>query len=159
MKKRYYLCIDLKSFFASVECVERGLDPMTTNLIVADPDRTDKTICLAITPAMKKIGIKNRCRVFEIPKSVKYITAPPRMQVYVDYSAKIYGVYLKYIAKEDIYQYSIDEVFIDVTSYLTLYKMTAKELAKTMMEDVYKTVGVRAACGIGTKFISCKNCT
>ncbi len=156
MKKRYYLCIDLKSFFASVECVERGLDPMTTNLIVADPDRTDKTICLAITPAMKKIGIKNRCRVFEIPKSVKYITAPPRMQVYVDYSAKIYGVYLKYIAKEDIYQYSIDEVFIDVTSYLTLYKMTAKELAKTMMEDVYKTVGVRAACGIGTNLYLAK---
>ena len=98
MKTRYYLCIDLKSFFASVECVERGLDPMRENLVVADPERSDKTICLAITPAMKALGIKNRCRMFEIPKSVEFVTAPPRMQLYVDYAAEIYAIYLKYIS-------------------------------------------------------------
>ena len=103
MNTRTYICIDLKSFYASVECVERGLDPMTTNLVVADPDRGDKTICLAITPAMKKLGVHNRCRVFEIPKNISYITAPPRMQHYIDYTAEIYSIYLKYIAKEDIH--------------------------------------------------------
>ena len=103
---RTYLCIDLKSFYASVECVARGLDPMTTNLVVADPSRTEKTICLAITPAMKALGIKNRCRIFEIPKAVDYITAPPRMQKYVDISADIYSIYLKYIAPEDLFAYS-----------------------------------------------------
>lgn len=107
MKQPMYLCIDLKSFYASVECVERGLDPMTTNLVVADPDRSHNTICLAITPAMKKLGIKNRCRVREIPSHVKYITAPPRMQFYIDYAAEIYGIYLKYISKDDIHVYSI----------------------------------------------------
>ncbi|MBQ1472405.1 MAG: DNA repair protein, partial [Lachnospiraceae bacterium] len=96
MKKRTYLCIDLKSFYASVECAERGLDPMTTRLVVADPTRTDKTICLAISPAMKALGIHNRCRVFEIPKGIDYIMAPPRMQKYLDYSAEIYGIYLKW---------------------------------------------------------------
>ena len=118
MREKKYLCIDLKSFFASVECVERGLDPMTENLIVADPERSDKTICLAVTPAMKALGVRNRCRVFEIPKGIKYITAPPRMQKYIDYAAKIYSVYLEYIAPEDIHVYSIDEVFIDATHYL-----------------------------------------
>ncbi len=150
MASKMYLCIDLKSFYASVECVERGLDPMTTNLIVADPERSDKTICLAVTPAMKKLGIKNRCRVFEIPKSIEYITAPPRMQLYIDYAARIYGVYLKYISKEDIYVYSIDEVFMDVTHYLPLYQMSAKELAQTILQDMYEQIGVRASCGIGT---------
>ncbi len=147
---KLYLCIDLKSFYASVECAERGLDPMTTNLIVADPERTDKTICLAVTPAMKKLGVKNRCRVFEIPKSIEYITAPPRMQLYIDYAARIYGIYLKYISKDDIYVYSIDEVFMDVTHYLPLYQMSAKELAQTILQDMYEQIGVRASCGIGT---------
>ena len=114
-KDRTYVCIDLKSFYASVECRERGLDPMTTNLVVADPERSDKTICLAVSPAMKKLGVPGRCRVFEIPKEIEYIMAPPRMQLYIDYSAEIYAIYLKYISKEDIHVYSIDEVFMDVT--------------------------------------------
>jgi len=146
---RQYLCIDLKSFFASVECVERGLDPMTTNLVVADPERSEKTICLAITPAMKALGIRNRCRIFEIPPGVDYIVAPPRMKKYMDYSAAIYAIYLRYVSGEDIHVYSIDEVFIDVTDYLPLYRLTARQLAVRMMEDVYKEIGVRAACGIG----------
>lgn len=150
MTESKYLCIDLKSFYASVECVERGLDPMTTNLVVADPERSDKTICLAVTPAMKKLGVKNRCRVFEIPKSVKFLMAEPRMQLYIDYAAKIYSIYLQYISKDDIHVYSIDEAFLDVTHYLPLYQMTAKELAQTILEDVYRQTGVRASCGIGT---------
>ena len=150
MTQKMYICIDLKSFFASVECVERGLDPMTTNLVVADPERTDKTICLAITPAMKKLGIKNRCRVFEIQKGVDYIMAPPRMQKYIDYAAEIYAIYLKYISKDDIHVYSIDEAFMDMTDYLTLYQMSAKELGQRIMEDIYNKVGVRATCGVGT---------
>ena len=105
-----------------MECVDRGLDPFCTNLVVADPTRTAKTICLAITPAMKELGIKNRCRVFEIPSGVNYITAPPRMRHYMEVSAKIYGIYLRYISPEDIHPYSIDEVFIDVTPYLALYE-------------------------------------
>ena len=124
---RSYVCIDLKSFYASVECVERGLDPMTTNLVVADPTRTDKTICLAITPAMKALGIKNRCRVFEIPKGVDYIMAPPRMKLYMDYSMEIYNIYLKYFSEEDIHVYSVDEVFIDVTNYTKLYHLDSEE--------------------------------
>ena len=123
------ICIDLKSFYASVECVERGLDPFKTNLVVADPTRSKSTICLAITPAMKSLGIKNRCRIHEIPDCVKYITAMPRMQLYMDYSAKIYGIYLRYVSKEDIHVYSVDECFIDVTNYLQLYHLTAKEMA------------------------------
>ena len=111
MKERTYLCIDLKSFYASVECVERGLDPMAVNLAVADPQRGNGTICLAISPAMKAMGIKNRCRVYQIPQYVEYIMAPPRMKLYIEYSANIYGVYLKYFAKEDIHVYSIDEAF------------------------------------------------
>ena len=156
MKERMCLCIDLKSFYASVECVERGLDPMTTNLVVADPERSDKTICLAITPAMKALGIHNRCRVFEIPKNVEYIMASPRMQKYIDYAAEIYGIYLSYVSKEDIHVYSIDEVFVDVTDYLSMYKMTAKELAQKMMHAVYEKLGIRATCGIGTNLYLAK---
>lgn len=151
-----YLCIDLKSFYASVECVERGLDPMTTDLVVADPERTDKTICLAVSPSLKAKGVKNRCRLFEIPNGMNYIIAPPRMQKYIDYAAEIYAVYLEYIAPEDIHVYSIDEAFIDVTNYLWLYGMTAAELAKTLMQKIYEKVGVRAACGIGTNLYLCK---
>ncbi len=150
MRQPMFLCIDLKSFYASVECVERGLDPITTNLVVADPDRSKNTICLAITPAMKKLGIKNRCRVKEIPERVKYITAPPRMQFYIDYAAEIYGIYLKYISKDDIHVYSIDEAFLDVTNYLPLYNLTAKELGQKIMQDVLDKTGIRATCGIGT---------
>ena len=128
MQTKTYICIDLKSFYASVECVERGLDPLATNLVVADPERTEKTICLAVSPAMKAAGVPGRCRVFEIPPDIEYIMAPPRMQLYIDYSAEIYGIYLKYIAKEDIHPYSIDEVFMDVTDYLALYGLTAEEL-------------------------------
>lgn len=127
------ICIDLKSFYASVECVERGLDPFKANLVVADPTRSKSTICLAITPAMKSLGIKNRCRIHEIPDCVKYITAMPRMQLYMDYSAKIYGIYLRYVSKEDIHVYSVDECFIDVTNYLQLYHLTAKEMAVKLM--------------------------
>lgn len=123
---------------------------MTTNLVVADPQRSDKTICLAITPAMKALGIPNRCRVFQIPSNVKYIMAPPRMQLYIDYAADIYGVYLKYIAKEDIHVYSIDEVFLDVTNYLSTYGLTAREMAVKLMSEVLETKGIRATCGIGT---------
>lgn len=145
-----YLAIDLKTFYASVECVERGLDPFNTNLVVADPSRGNGAICLAITPAMKMLGIKNRCRIYEIPKNVKYIIAIPRMQKYIEYSANIYEIYLKYIAKEDIHIYSIDEAFLDVTKYLKAYKMKSIELAKVIMKDIYDTYGITATCGIGT---------
>lgn len=155
-KQHIYLCIDLKSFYASVECVARGLDPMTANLVVADPERTEKTICLAITPAMKALGIRNRCRVFEIPNHVQYVTAPPRMQKYIDTAAEIYGVYLKYIAKEDIHVYSIDEAFMDVTDYLALYRISARELGQRIMDDIYRTTGVPAACGVGTNLYLAK---
>lgn len=156
MEERMYVCIDLKSFYASVECVERGLDPMTTNLAVADPERSDKTICLAISPSMKALGIKNRCRVFQIPKNVKYIMAPPRMKLYIDYSADIYEVYLKYIAKEDIHVYSIDEAFLDVTHYLSLYQLTAKELAVQIMADIKESTRITATAGIGTNLYLAK---
>lgn len=153
---RTYICIDLKSFYASVECVERGLDPLRTNLVVADPERTEKTICLAISPSMKALGIQNRCRVFQIPANVEYIMAVPRMKLYIDYSANIYSIYLKYIAKEDIHVYSIDEAFMDVTDYLFMYQMTARELAVRIMQDVLKTTGITAACGIGTNLYLAK---
>ena len=136
--------------------MERGLDPMTTNLVVADPERTDKTICLAITPAMKALGIKNRCRIFEIPKGIDYITASPRMQKYIDYSAEIYYIYLQYISKEDIHVYSIDEAFMDVTDYLPLYGLSARELGQKIMQDVYEKLGIRATCGIGSNLYLCK---
>ena len=156
MEERIYLCIDLKSFYASVECVERGLDPMTTNLAVADPQRSEKTICLAISPSMKALGIKNRCRVFQIPKDVEYIMAPPRMKLYIDYSANIYAIYLKYIAKEDIHVYSIDEAFLDVTHYLSLYQMSARELAVQIMADIKESTGITATAGIGTNLYLAK---
>ncbi len=156
MAERVYLCIDLKSFYASVECVDRGLDPMTTNLVVADPERSEKTICLAITPAMKKLGIQNRCRVFQIPEHVKYIMASPRMQHYIDVSADIYSIYLKYLSKEDIHVYSIDEVFMDVTDYLDMYHMDARELGMTIMQHVFQATGITASCGIGTNLYLAK---
>lgn len=150
MSEYTYICIDLKSFYASVECVERGLDPMTANLVVADKDRSKGTICLAVSPSMKAIGVKNRCRVYEIPETVEYITAVPRMQLYVDYAAKIFGIYLEFFSKDDIYVYSIDEAFIDVTSYLPFYGLSARALAKTVMDTVLERTGIRATCGIGT---------
>ena len=147
---RYYLCIDLKSFYASVECVERGLDPFTTNLVVADPTRTNKTICLAITPAMKELGVRNRCRVFEIPPGIDYIMAPPHLAHYMEVSAEIYSVYLRYISAEDMHVYSIDECFIDATPYLELYHKTPKELAVMLMDAVFEETGICATAGIGT---------
>ena len=145
-----YFCIDLKSFFASVECVERKLDPFQTNLVVADSSRGKGTICLAISPHMKLLGIKNRCRVYEIPDNVEYIVAKPRMSKYIEYSANIYAIYLKYFSKEDIHVYSIDEAFMDVTNYLHLYNMHPLTLAKKIMNDIYQTYGITATCGIGT---------
>ena len=156
MSDRVCLCIDLKSFYASVECVDKGLDPLTALLVVADPERTEKTICLAITPAMKALGIRNRCRVFEIPKNIKYVMATPRMQRYIDVSADIYSIYLRSVAKEDIHVYSIDEVFMDVTEYLELYKMSAKELAARIIRDIYENTGITATCGIGTNLYLAK---
>lgn len=156
MKNRIYLCIDLKSFYASVECAERNLDPFKTNLVVADPSRGRGAICLAITPAMKEQGIKNRCRIYEIPKGVKYIVAIPRMSLYINYSARIYGIYLRYIAKEDIHPYSIDEMFLDITNYLKLYQMTPKELAIFLMNKIYEELHITATTGIGTNLYLAK---
>ncbi len=149
MAERQYLCIDQKSFYASVECVLRGLDPMKAQLVVADPERSKNTICLAVSPAMKALGVKNRCRIGDIPPNLKYIIAPPQMQMYIDYAAEIHKVYLRYIAPEDIHVYSIDESFLDVTSYLKMYKMTAVELARIIMQDTMNTVGTISTCGIG----------
>lgn len=152
----FIICIDLKSFYASVECVERGLDPFKTNLVVADPTRSKSTICLAITPAMKSMGIKNRCRIHEIPENVKYITAMPRMQLYIDYSAKIYSIYLRYVSKEDIHVYSVDECFIDVSKYLALYHLSAKEMAIELMKAVMDETGITATAGVGTNLYLAK---
>ncbi len=185
-----YIAIDLKSFYASVECVDRKLDPLTTNLVVADPTRTEKTICLAVSPALKKYGIPGRARLFEVVQTVKdvnrerkmrvegkqfsgisydaneldknlclelsYITAPPRMQLYMDYSTTIYSIYLKYISSEDIHVYSIDEVFMDVTQYLHTYKMTARELTMKIIQDVMDVTGITATAGIGSNLYLCK---
>lgn len=190
MKERTYVCCDLKSFYASVECVERGLDPMTTNLVVADKRRTEKTICLAVTPSLKAYGISGRARLFEVVQRVAevnaqrrwnapghqfsgsswndpevrrdpsleldYIVAQPRMANYIDWSTRIYQVYLKYIAPEDIYPYSIDEVFMDITDYLDTYKMTARELTRTIILDILKTTGITAAAGMGTNLYLAK---
>lgn len=156
MADRTYMCIDLKTFYASVECVERGLDPLKTRLVVADPQRSQKTICLAISPAMKALGIKNRCRVFQIPKGVDYIMAPPRMKLYIEYSARVYAIYLKYVAKEDIHVYSVDEAFLDVTDYLPMYGINAKELAGRIMADVLDGTGITATAGIGTNLYLAK---
>lgn len=156
-----YIAIDLKSFYASVECVERGLDPLTTNLVVADESRTEKTICLAVSPSLKAYGISGRARLFEVVqkaneikaatgKKIDYIVAKPRMAYYVEYSTKIYNIYLRYIAPEDIHVYSVDEVFIDVTSYLKTYEKTPRELAMMLIMDVLKETGITATAGIGT---------
>lgn len=151
-----YFCIDLKTFYASVECVERGLDPFKTNLVVADISRGKGTICLAVSPALKNHGVKNRCRLFEIPSNIKYILAQPRMKKYIEYSANIYAIYLKYIAKEDIFPYSVDEMFLDVTKYIKMYKMSAVSLAKLIINDVFLTTGITATCGIGTNLYLAK---
>ncbi len=183
MAERTYIAIDLKSFYAAVESVERGLDPLKVNLVVADRSRTEKTICLAVSPSMKTYGIKGRPRLFEVVQKVReineerrklapgrelvgesynedelandrklaltYICATPRMAFYMNYSARIYQIYLKYVAPEDIHVYSIDEVFIDATSYLKLYKLTANEFAVKIIHDVYDTTGITATVGIG----------
>lgn len=153
---RTYLCIDLKSFYASVECVERGLDPFAANLVVADPSRGRGAICLAISPAMKALGIKNRCRIFEIPKGVEYITALPRMKRYMEVSADIYSVYLDYISPDDIHVYSIDECFLDVTQYLKMYRKNPKEMAVMLTNAVFEKTGICAAAGIGTNLFLAK---
>ena len=186
---KIYATIDLKSFYASVECVERGLDPLTTNLVVADKSRTEKTICLAVSPSLKKYGIPGRPRLFEVIQKVKrinkerqetapghkfigqsfhsdklsdpsvalaYITAPPRMSLYMKYSTQIYQIYLRYFAPEDIHVYSIDEVFIDLTGYLTNYQMGAKELISKVIQDVLKETGITATAGIGTNLYLAK---
>lgn len=154
--QRTYLCIDLKTFFASVECVERHLDPFTTNLVVADVERSKNSICLAITPKMKMLGLKNRCRICDIPPNIKYIAAKPRMSLYMKYCGDIYGTYLKYFSKDDIHVYSIDEVFIDVTGYLNTYKKNPQNIAKMVIEDVYNTYGITATAGIGTNLYLAK---
>lgn len=153
---KVYICIDLKTFFASVECVERGLDPFKTKLVVADEERGNGTICLAVSPLMKQLGVRNRCRLFEIPKNMEYIIAKPRMKKYIEYSANIYSIYLKYIDKNDIHVYSIDESFIDVTKYLKLYKKDAFELAKMLIDDVYNTFGITATVGVGPNLFLAK---
>lgn len=154
--KKSYVCIDLKSYYASVECVERKLDPFKTNLVVADPTRGQGALCLAISPRMKELGIRNRCRLYEIPKNLKYITAMPRMQLYMDVSAKIYRIYLEYIAPEDLFSYSIDECFIDVTPYLELYQKTPKEMALFLMNEVYRRTGICATAGVGPNLFQAK---
>lgn len=190
MTERTYLAIDLKSFYASVECVERGLDPLTTNLVVADASRTEKTICLAVSPSLKAYGIPGRARLFEVVQRVKevnaqrkmlapgrtfsgescdaarlaaspdlaasYITATPRMAHYIDYSTRIYDIYLHYVAPEDIHVYSIDEVFMDVTPYLATYGLSARELAQKIILDVLHTTGITATAGIGSNLYLCK---
>ncbi len=147
--QRQYLCIDLKSFYASVECVDRGLDPLATDLVVADLSRTEKTICLAVSPSLKAKGVRNRCRVFEIPKRLRYLVARPRMARYIEMSAQIYGIYLHWISKDDIHVYSIDEAFFDVTPYLNLYGLSARELGERIRSDVVAQTGIPATCGIG----------
>ena len=159
--ERQYIAIDLKSFYASVECRERGLDPLKARLVVADPSRTEKTICLAVSPALKAYGIPGRPRLFEVVEAAKrlnidYITAPPRMALYMDYSTRIYDIYLKYVSGEDMHVYSCDEVFIDATHYLATYGLTAHELALKMIRDVLKETGVTATAGIGTNLYLCK---
>lgn len=155
-KQRVYFVIDMKSFFASVECAERGLDAMTTDLVVADEARTDRTICLAVSPSMKAKGVKNRCRLYEIPKDLEYIVAKPRMKKYIEYAGEIYAIYLKYIDKNDIHVYSIDECILDVTDYLKIYKMKAKDFAKKLMGEIWDTLGIPSSAGIGTNMYLAK---
>ena len=189
-EQRSYIAIDLKSFYASVECRERKLDPLTTHLVVADEERTSKTICLAVSPSLKEYGIPGRARLFEVEQRVKqvnrerkryapdgqfcgsssfseelkmhpefsldYIVAPPQMALYMKYSAQIYNIYLRYVAPEDIHVYSIDEVFMDVTPYLKTYRMTARELASKMIQEVMEETQITATAGIGTNLYLCK---
>ncbi len=162
-----YACIDLKSYYASVECVDRGLDPLTTNLVVADESRSDGTICLAVSPSLKALGVLGRPRLFEVKerlaqikattgKEVEYITAMPRMARYLEVSSQIYGIYLKYLAAQDIHVYSIDEAFLDLTPYQSFYNMTSHDLVTTMIRDVLRTVGITATGGIGTNLYLAK---
>lgn len=151
-----YMCIDLKSFYASVECVARGYDPFKVPLVVADPTRGDGAITLAISPALKELGVKNRCRIYEIPKQIQYEIAMPRMRKYMEVSAQIYGIYLQYISPEDIHVYSIDEVFIDATPYLKTYNCSAKDFAKKLMQAVMDKTGICATAGIGTNLYLAK---
>ena len=151
-----YICIDLKTFYASVECVDRGLDPLTTNLVVADESRGRTTICLAITQAMKDLGIHNRCRLFEIPDGIDYIKAVPRMQHYMEVSAQIYGIYLEYVSPQDVHVYSIDECFIDVTPYLDLYHTDAEGFACMLRDEVLARTGITATVGIGPNLFQAK---
>ncbi|SHL13186.1 DNA polymerase V [Fibrobacter sp. UWT2] len=164
---RTYAAIDLKSFFASVECILRGLDPLKAKLVVADESRTEKTICLAVTPALKAYGIPGRARLFEVNQKVRevqrrtgekieFTIAKPQMAKYVEYSTKVYNVYLKYVSAEDIHAYSIDECFLDLTRYLKLYRKTARELVKTIIQDVFTSTGITATGGIGTNLYLCK---
>ena len=165
--ERVYIAIDLKSFYASVECVERKLDPLTTNLVVADESRTSKTICLAVTPSLKKYGLSGRSRLFEVEqkakevleqtgKKLEYITAVPRMGLYIEYSSRIYSIYLKYFSQDDISVYSIDEVFIDATEYMQMYNMTARQLTAMVIEEVLKETGITATAGIAPNLYLCK---
>ena len=155
-KKRTYFCIDMKCFYASVECAERGLNPFETCLVVADKSRGKNALCLAISPKMKALGIKNRCRLSEIPASVEYVVATPRMALYVDYSARIYGVYLQYMDKSDIHVYSVDECFLDVTDYLKLYQKTPEEFAKFLIDEVGRQLRIPSTAGIGTNLYLAK---
>ena len=156
MNNKIYLCIDLKSFYASVECVERGLDPFKINLVVADPTRGGGAITLAATPAIKKLGVPSRGRIYDIPKNIEYITAPPRMTLYMQYAATIYSIFLKFISSEDIHVYSIDESFLDITSYMSLYNTTPKQLAKMILDKIYDQTGITATVGIGTNLFLAK---
>lgn len=151
-----YLCIDLKTFYASVECVELGPDPFKANLVVADTSRGKGTICLAVTPHMKSLGIRNRCRLFEIPENVKYKAVIPHMHKYMEYSNRVYEIYLEYFCKEDIHPYSIDEMFIDVTDYLKLYNKTPFEIAKALMNKIYNRLHIVSTTGIGTNLYLAK---
>ena len=158
---KQYIAIDLKSFYASVECIQRELDPLTARLVVADESRTAKTICLAVSPALKAYGIPGRARLFEVNKKaaeagIDFVIAKPRMQLYMDYSTRIYDVYLKYVSREDMHVYSVDEVFIDITSYLNTYGKTAEEMAITMINDVFETTGITATAGVGTNMYLAK---
>ena len=155
-KQRVYFVIDMKSFFASVECAERGLDAMTTKLVVADKERSETTICLAVSPAMKKLGVKNRCRLYEIPKDIEYEIAPPRMKKYIEYAAEIYGIYLKYIDKSEIHVYSIDECIIDATDYLKIYNLKAKEFAQKLMNEINDKLHIPSSAGIGSNMYLAK---
>ncbi|HCU56501.1 MAG TPA: DNA repair protein, partial [Clostridiales bacterium] len=155
-KQRTYFCIDMKCFYASVECAERGLNPFETCLVVADKERGKNALCLAISPKMKSLGIRNRCRLSEIPAGVEYLTALPRMQLYVDYAARIYGIYLKYMDKSDIHVYSVDECFLDVTDYLKIYGKTPAEFAKFLIEEIGRELKIPSTAGIGTNLYLAK---